>query len=121
MKKLVLVIMLTLMTTQAHAFGWFLLGLAVGSSGKTTTDSTAYNSLSPRYLDVYNRPCYYERRGSDTAKTKAMINSGLIIRFYEPEKDDLPKKCTEVYTHEGSYHINAPYAEVMKKLFEGQK
>ncbi len=110
------------MTSQAHAFGWFLFGMAVGSGGKKVVNkTTTLSGGNIRYLDVYNGSCWTSDRGHKSAKSKSMLNSGLIKSFDEPTEGSGDKKrCTDVYTHAGTYHINKSYNEVVKKLFKEQ-
>lgn len=122
MKKLLLVLTLTLFTSQAHAFGWFLLGYAVGTSDGDSTTTVINPSNTFRYLEVYMGSCLElrKKRSADTDR-KTLIKSGYITSFAEPDSYYGDKtKCTHVYTTKETYHIRAPYGEVMKKLFKGQ-
>jgi len=126
MNKLIFAIVLCLMTTQAHAIGWFLLGYAVGESDGTKTTKIIKPSNSNRFLEVYDGGCqgYKERyRGHDS---KTMIKSGYIVSFQEPHASESnyygdKTKCTNVMTGTKAYHIRKPYSEVIKKLFGGKK
>lgn len=122
MKKLLLVLTLTLFTTQAHAFGWFLLGYAAGSSDSDSTTTVIKPSNSDKYLEVYVGTCrkVKAKRTPDNDRL-TMIKSGYITSFAEPDSYYGDKtKCTHVNTAQSTYHIRAPYKEVMKKLFKGQ-
>ena len=121
MKKLALTLTLLLFTSQAHAFGWFLLGMALGESNSNTTIK-AQSQSSNRFLDVYQESCYATDKKRGEYRRRALINSATIKTMEEPRSGygDI-NKCTNVYTHGDVYHINASYNEVMKKLFKGQK
>ena len=120
MKKVILILTLILITAQAHGFGWFLLGVAIGSDSSHPSPAMVKTSHSPKYLEVHRMGCDdLTGRYEEYAKNQLMIKSSYVISFYEPNKNK--EKCTEVRTTMGNYHIKAPYKEVMKKLFKGKK
>lgn len=111
MKLLLSVLFVTLLApAQAFAFGWFLFGLAVGSSGnkKTTYEAPATNLM---YLEVQD--C--------DDKAKALINSGIITGLIEGYRRN--KNITYVATARGyqGYCIFEKFDKVQKKLFQEKK
>lgn len=89
MKSIIFALMLAMIPVKAHAFGWFLLGYAVGSDDSSSTQQAIKNPAnSTSFIEVQS--CHYDR-------DKTIIRTSLITAFRNSPK----KNRVEVYTVKG--------------------
>lgn len=113
MKSIIFVIALALVPVQAHAFGWFLLGMAVGGSGSKKSATYNADTSSKSFIEV--RSCYSK------TKDKAIIRTSIVIGFADqPEEKRVVVNTVRGYNNYCLYGTNfeavkAKYFPVGKK------